>query len=362
VVNCAGLLQDSPGESTRGVHVEGVDALFEACERAGLRRVVQISAIGVDREQPTDFTRTKAEGDQALMRRDLDWVVLRPSVVVGRAAYGGSALFRALAALPVLPVMPGSGPLQIVQLDDLTRTVGFFLSPAAPSRMVLDVAGPELLSFEQVVQAYRGWLGWKPPRLLAVPTWLAGVVFRLGDFAGWLGWRPPIRSTARLEIARGAFGDTQEWRRITGFEPQRLSVALRDEPASVQERWFAKCYLLKPVGLVVFSAFWIATGLASLGPGWSSGRDLLTEAGLSPGLASFGAVAGALADIAIGTAVAMRRTNRFGLLAALAVSILYLSAGTLLLPRLWADPLGPLLKILPIILLNLMLLAIREDR
>jgi uncharacterized protein YbjT (DUF2867 family) len=59
VVNCAGLLQDSPGESTHGVHAAGAAALFRACEAAGVRRVVQISAVGVDRATPTEFSRTK---------------------------------------------------------------------------------------------------------------------------------------------------------------------------------------------------------------------------------------------------------------------------------------------------------------
>ena len=46
--------------------------------------------------RPSAFSRTKSEGDEMLMRRDLDWVILRPSVVLGLAAYGGSALFRGL--------------------------------------------------------------------------------------------------------------------------------------------------------------------------------------------------------------------------------------------------------------------------
>ncbi len=50
VVNCAGVLQDSPRDSTAGVHSRGPAALFAACEQAGVRRVVQISAIGVDRD------------------------------------------------------------------------------------------------------------------------------------------------------------------------------------------------------------------------------------------------------------------------------------------------------------------------
>jgi len=142
VVNCAGLLQDAPGESTRGVHVAGAVALFRACERAGVRRVIHLSAVGVDRDTPTEFSRTKLVGDHALMERDLDWVILRPSVVIGRAAYGGSALMRGLAAAPLVPIMPGTGPLQIVHLDDLVDAVVFFLKPHAPVRGAFDVVGP----------------------------------------------------------------------------------------------------------------------------------------------------------------------------------------------------------------------------
>src|ERR1051326_1082029 len=92
VVNCAGVLQDSRRDSTRGVHAAGAAALFRACERAGVRRVVHLSAVGVDRATPTEFSRTKLAGDQALMERDLDWVILRPSVVIGRGApRGGGA-------------------------------------------------------------------------------------------------------------------------------------------------------------------------------------------------------------------------------------------------------------------------------
>src|ERR1700720_1488695 len=116
-----------------------------------IARAVHFSAIGVDREAPTAFSRSKLEGDRRLMASDLDWIILRPSVVVGRSAYGGSALFRGLASLPVLPVMPNTGLLQVVQLDDVADTVLFFLAPGAPTRLALDLAGPEQLHFDNTM-------------------------------------------------------------------------------------------------------------------------------------------------------------------------------------------------------------------
>lgn len=227
--------------------------------------------------------------------------------------------------------------------------------------MALDLAGPERLSLSEVIRQYRRWLGWPEARRLPVPRWAAGLLYRIGDFAGALGWRPPLRSTVRLEIARGATGDSSEWTRLAGIVPRALSAALAARPASVQERWFAGLYVLKPFIFAVLILFWILTGLISLGPGYEIGVALMREGGAGA-LAVPSVVAGAVADILIGIAIAIRRTSRLGLYTALAITVFYAVASVLILPMLWADPLGPMLKIWPILVLNLVALAVLEDR
>jgi uncharacterized protein YbjT (DUF2867 family) len=359
VINAAGALQE---QDMRGVHVVGSAALYEACETEGVRRVILFSAIGTDREAPSDFSRTKQEGESALMARDLDWVVLRPSVVVGRAAYGGSALLRGLASLPLLPVMPGTAPIQPVHLDDVVETVVFLLRSGAPSRIALDLAGPRPMAFSDAVALFRRWLRWRPAYRLHLPAWLASMSYRAGDVAQMLGWRTPVNSTAQAEMRRGATGDPEPWRQATGLAPRDLETALANEPASVQERWFARLYALKPLIFGVFGLFWIVTGIISLGPGWEIGMSYVREGGLGENLAALSVIAGALADIVIGLAILWRPASRYGLWAALIISLVYVVIGTALVPRLWADPLGPMLKIWPVLMLNLVAMAIREDR
>jgi uncharacterized protein YbjT (DUF2867 family) len=362
VINCAGVLQDGISDATAAAHAEGPAALFAACEKTDVRRVIHFSAIGVDRETPTEFSRTKAQGDRALMLTSLDWVILRPSVVVGRAAYGGSALFRGLAALPVSLHVSGAGKLQVVQLDDVVDTVIYFLGADAPGRVALDIAGPDALELGDIVAAYRRWYGWQPAYRLRMPRLAMDALYRVGDLAGRLGWRPPIRTTAQREIIRGAVGDPGPWTAMTGIVPRSLADSLAATPASVQERWFARLYLLKPVLLAALSLFWIVTGLISLGPGWEDGIGLMFEGGAAGPAASATVIAGALADIGIGIGIAFRRTARPALYAAIALSLAYAAVGTVLVPRLWIEPLGPLLKILPILALHLAALAIIEDR
>ena len=360
VINCAGALQGTA--DLRAVHADASRALYEACERAGVPRIVHISAIGVDRGAVSDFSATKRAGEEALMATTREWVILRPSVVIGRPAYGGSALFRGLAALPFAFELPGAGPLQVVQLDDLVATIVALSCRGAPARISLDIAGPERLELPQVVALFRRWLRLPPARVRRMPAWLATCGYRLGDFARWLGWRPPLGSVARSELTRGAIGNPRHWQEIMGLQPTPLDAALAREPASVQERWFAQLYFLKAVVFIVLALFWIGTGLISLGPGWEQGLSYLLEGGVPESLAGAGVIAGALADIAIGVGIAIRRTARRALFAAIAISVFYMVAGTFVLPRLWLDPIGPMLKIWPIIVLNLVALAILEDR
>ncbi|NOJ44293.1 SDR family oxidoreductase [Bradyrhizobium australiense] len=361
VVNCAGVLQDSPGESTSMVHHHGIANLFAACEQLQIRRVIHFSAIGVDRETPSDFSRSKLAGDKALMERDLDWVILRPSVVIGRAAYGASALMRGLAALPAIPVMPNTGQLQIVLLEDVVRAVEHFLDPAAPARQVVELVGPQRYSFGEVVALIRRWCRWPPAREIHLPQFTSSLMYKLGDLVSYLGWRPPVRSTAEREIGRGAVGNLEDMQRL-GLHPKSLPEFFAAEQASVQERWFAGMYLVKPAIFVVLSLFWISTGFISLGPGWGYGMGLMGEGGVEGTAAALTVIAGALADLVIGIAIAYRPTSRYGLYAAIVISFTYAIIGTILVPRLWADPLGPMLKIWPIIVLHFAALAVLEDR
>jgi uncharacterized protein YbjT (DUF2867 family) len=360
-INCAGVLQDGARDSTHAVHEWAPAALISACEKAGVRRFIHFSAMGADKAACSEFSLTKGRAEALLRASSLDWVILRPSVVVGRAAYGGSALFRGLASLPWLPRLGEAGPVSVVQLDDVVETVVRLVPESAPSRIALDLAGPEALNFDAIVARYRSWLGWNPARAVSLPQPVMTLLYKAGDLAGRLGWRPPVRTTARREMRRGASGDPSAWSAALGIVPRALSEALQREPASVQERWFARLYLLKPAVITRFALFWLLTGFVSLGPGYDIGTALMVEGGAGA-LSGPVVIAGGLADLAIGLAILWRPATRMALWCALVLTLVYVIAGTAILPRLWEEPLGPMMKVWPIIALNFVALAILEDR
>lgn len=361
VINCAGALQAGPADDLAGVHRHGIVRLVTVCERMAVRRIIHFSAMGVDHAAPTDFSRSKFAGDQVLMASTLDWVILRPSVILGFAVAGASALIRGLAGLPVLLVMPETGPLRPVALEDVVATVLAYTDPRQPGHVALNVSGPEALSFREIVHLHRRWLGLPPAREIAVPGPLAALAYRLGDLAGLLGWRPAVRSTAQREVLRGAAADNAGWIAATGIVPRRIETVLATRPAAVQDRWFARLYLLKPIIFASLVLYWVVSGLASIGPGYAGGVAMMREAGTGF-LAPLIVAGGGIADLVIGCAIAWRSTTRRALQAGLALTAAYALAGTVLTPQLWLDPLAALLKTLPIGALMLVALAMLEER
>ena len=360
VVNCVGVLQDGGRDDMQAVQVAGTCALFDACAPAGVRRVIHVSAVGASAQGPTAFSRTKAQADAHLATLDLDWVILRPGLVLGPAAFGGSAMLRGLAGLPwVTPAV--AGKVQAVSVDDVADTVALCLRGDAPPRVTWELVHPQLHDFGDVVAAFRQWHGFPPrPRLdLSVAQ---GVVAMLAAWAGHLGWRSPARATALAQLSAGVVGDPTAWTSATGIKPKSLDAILAERPAGVQDRWFARLYWLKPVAIVALAVFWIATGIIALGPGRAAGMAYLTKAGLGAGAAEFALVAGSLFDIAVGLAVLVRRFTRRALQLMLIVSAGYLLVGTILAPEVWSDPLGPYTKIIPVLLATAFTLAILDER
>lgn len=367
VINCIGVLQDGPGARTQRAHGDFVAHLLSALGKVGRPvLLIHLSIPGERADDRTAFSQTKRQADDLIAASGLPHAILRPGFVVAPAAFGGSALVRALAASPFeLPKAERERALQAVGIGDLAATVGSLAdrwSRGNWSNVVWDIMDPAPTSLGAVVEAHRRWLGSTPSRRITLQERLLNLGAWLADMAGYLGWRPPIRSTALAELRRGVRGDPGPWLAATGLAPRPIADVLREMPATVQERWFARLYLLKGLIVVSLVVFWAVSGLIALTVAYPTAIGILTTHGFRPPLAHAATIASSLVDIAIGLAIAHRRTCRMGLLTGIAVSLFYMAGAALITPDLWVEPLGALIKTVPAIVLMLVALAVLDER
>ncbi len=146
----------------------------------------------------------------------------------------------------------------------------------------------------------------------------------------------------------------------SGLAVTSAAATLAANPSGVQDLWFARLYLLKPLVISGLSAFWLLSGLIPLLSMERASAHFLPF--MPEAAATALTLVTCLIDVALGAAMLVRPLARRALLGMLTVSLAYLAGGTLLEPTLWLDPLGPLVKVLPSVLLTLTALATLDER
>ena len=209
VVNCIGTLQDSFRRgSAEDVHAGFASRLVEALAVASAPRLlVHLSIPGDDSDDRTAFSATKRRAEKIIADGAVPYVILRPGFVVAPAAYGGSALIRALAALPFeLSEKESRRPFATTGAVDITGTIAHigkrWQNGDRRWAEIWDVMGRETPSVGGVIAAFRQHLG-GPAWRLRLPSWTMTAGARLGDLVSRLGWSPPVRTTALVEMRRG---------------------------------------------------------------------------------------------------------------------------------------------------------------
>lgn len=363
VVNASGALQSGLRDNVDAVQSAAIRALVAACAQAGPRCFVQVSAAGAAKYAATRFMASKGEADDALAQSELDWTILRPGLVIGRNAFGGTELIRIAAALPGIAVsFAGTGAIRCTAMTDVVEAA-VAACEGASSHIAADLVEARAHGLAEIVAAHRRWLGLGDARFtVRLPVAALRPVSLAADALGWLGWRSPLRTTAIRALAEGIGGDPAQARAALGREAMSLEQTLRAlPPAGKADRWHARTAALFPLALAALVCLWLGSGLLGL-VRTDAAAAVLEASGMSTPLARALVLAGSFGDLAIAMGLVFRTTVKPALLASFALAIAYIAGSLFSAPALWLDPLGPMLKVLPSLALTLICLAMADER
>ncbi len=231
VVNAVGVLRDTRRRPIAAVHAHVPRALFEACAQAGVRRVVQVSALGIA-GMATAYARTKLAAEAALLEHlhagRLDGVIVRPSVVFGRGG-ASSRMFLALARLPVLllPAAVRATRVQPLAVDELAQSLVALVEAPAGGASLLTAVGPEPVTLGGFIASLRAQAGRAPARVGTLPDALARASARLGDALPVSTW---CSETLAL-LGADNVADPAPFERTLGRPATRYDALLAGAPA-----------------------------------------------------------------------------------------------------------------------------------
>ena len=150
IVHLVSILTGSKADFER-VMVQGTRNLVDAAREAGTKRLVLMSANGVDNPGADEipYFEAKREMERAVRDSGLEFVILRPSFVFGDG--GALATFLRLARRsPVTPIVGDGTPrIQPVWIDDVARAVAESLERPEAAGRTLELGGPDIVTWNE---------------------------------------------------------------------------------------------------------------------------------------------------------------------------------------------------------------------
>jgi uncharacterized protein YbjT (DUF2867 family) len=359
VINTAGIFRERGLNTFAAVHRDGPIALFQAAAQAGVRRVIQISALGADAGATTAYHMTKKTADEMLATLAIEWIIVQPSIIYGDGAKS-LAFLQALAALPVIPLVgKGNQLLQPVSISDVTTAVLHLLHPAVTTQLTLAAVGADPVTLSAMLKTLRRWLGLAPTVTLPTPLGLVHAIAMLGQIMKWQFVHPAAVSM----LCRGNVANPDSFAKVLGRTPQTFTHAFQAHSSRTADRWQAALHFLRPMLRLSIASVWLIAGVISL---WvyprEASENLLVRSGFSretaPVLLSFLAIA----DIGLGLGTWMKWHLRLISIIQLSLILGFSMVIAVMLPEFVIHPFGAVVKNFPLFVATLVMLALEQER
>ncbi len=226
VVHLAAAIRDQPRASIEELNGMATLRLVRAAERSGVKRFVFMSAIGASLQSPTRFFRSKALARRAVESADLATTVFAPSIVYSPGDPWLTLLERLAWLFPVVPIAgAGKARFQPIWAEDVADCIVAALErPGSDRQAEFDLAGPESLSYDELVRAALAPVGRERPLVHVPMPVVRGSLRALGRVAGPAAFATPDEAELMEEpmITSRGTADAE----ALGVTPLRMSAVL----------------------------------------------------------------------------------------------------------------------------------------
>ncbi len=229
VVNCVGTFDISGKNSFDAVQHEGAGRVARIAAEMGVSRLVHVSAIGADKNSKSEYSRSKALGEEAVLQTFPSAVILRPSVMFGTE----DGFFNRFAAMtrwgPILPLVGGKTLFQPVFVDDVAQAAVMAVEGETESG-VYELGGPETRTLNALIEQVLDTIN-RRRLVINLPFWAGRIMgfalditqkISLGIFKNTIVTRDQVKA---LRVDNVVSQDAKSFADL-GIEPVALGAVL----------------------------------------------------------------------------------------------------------------------------------------
>lgn len=225
VINLVGIICEHGAETFENVHPRGTANLVQAALKNGVKRFVQMSALGARPANATAYHTTKFLAEEQVRNSGIPYVVLRPSLIFGPGSAFVQQMSKVMRTAPLVRPIPGTGKylFRPVHVGDVVECFAQSLVNPASTGQTIDLVGGEVLTLDEIGDAIAGSLGIRK-FVVHVPMAFMKAAAACLSF---MPMQPPITSVQLRMMEEGSVADPGPMQRIFGIEPLGFRKGLR---------------------------------------------------------------------------------------------------------------------------------------
>jgi uncharacterized protein YbjT (DUF2867 family) len=219
VIHLVGIIVEKRSNTFESVHYVGTRNVVQAARRTGIRRFVQMSALGARANGVAEYQTSKWRGEEEVRLSGIPFCILRPSLIFGRGGFVNE-MADVMKQAPLFRPVPGDGESKFrpVSVADVAYCTSQALTSDAATGQTIDLGGADELTLNQVLNEIAAYGGVNKPAI-HIPMGLMKIGAR---FAQRLS-TPPVTMGQLRMLEEGSTCAIEPMRRIFNFTPEGFS-------------------------------------------------------------------------------------------------------------------------------------------
>jgi uncharacterized protein YbjT (DUF2867 family) len=226
VINLVGIIQERGRATFEAVHHLGTKNLVEAARINGVKRFVQMSALGARPKDASPYHTTKFAAEEELRNSGIPCVILRPSLIFGPGSAFVNQMANVMRTTPLVRPIPGTGKYRFrpVHVDDVVECFVQSLTGETAVGQTIDLVGGEELALDEIGDEIASCLGVRKI-VLHIPM---PIMKSMATLFSFLPIKAPVTQVQLRMLTEGSTADPVPMKRIFGIEPIAFRPGLRE--------------------------------------------------------------------------------------------------------------------------------------
>jgi len=160
VVNLVGILFESKRQTFQANHTDLVLNLLHAMRTHGTKRLIAMSSLGARSDGPSEYLRSKGRAEAAIRASELNWSIIRPSVIFGPGDNFLNQFAHLLRWAPILPLARTHARFSPCYVEDVSEALARCIQHPQTHHRAFDLGGPEIFTLKELVLMVAHLKGW----------------------------------------------------------------------------------------------------------------------------------------------------------------------------------------------------------